>query len=99
MIDWLHDHLPRWVFLDWWQYVLDDDGNPEYGPAVHYYIDMPDWVWQYTRVEYIRNPYAVVINWCSRFICRWTGHPEGVFWYSGTLEPDMHCMGCGQDLG
>lgn len=35
----------------------------------------------------------------TRFICRWRGHPAGVFWNSSGLEPDMRCQGCGEDLG
>ncbi len=32
------------------------------------------------------------------FFCRAKGH-EGVYWYSGDLELDMHCRNCGDDLG
>jgi hypothetical protein len=36
----------------------------------------------------------------SRFICRWRGHPAGVYFYNvGGTEPDMRCKGCGEDLG
>ncbi len=32
--------------------------------------------------------------------CRWQGHPYDVYWYNaGGLEPDTHCMNCGEDLG
>jgi hypothetical protein len=31
--------------------------------------------------------------------CRLTGHRD-VYWYNaGGDEPDMHCTGCGEDLG
>ena len=34
------------------------------------------------------------------FWCRARGHPAGVWWFNvGGLEPDMHCMNCGDDLG
>ncbi len=35
-----------------------------------------------------------------RLICRLKGHPPGVYFYNpGGMEPDMHCMGCGDNLG
>jgi hypothetical protein len=40
------------------------------------------------------------INWLRAIWCRWRGHPEGVWWFNaGGSEPDMHCKGCGDDLG
>jgi hypothetical protein len=38
--------------------------------------------------------------WPRLIICRWRGHPAGV-WYvnANGLEPDMHCKHCGEDLG
>lgn len=36
----------------------------------------------------------------SRFLCRWRGHPAGVWFYNvGGSAPDMRCKGCGEDLG
>uniref|UniRef100_A0A6H2A1Q5 Uncharacterized protein n=1 Tax=viral metagenome TaxID=1070528 RepID=A0A6H2A1Q5_9ZZZZ len=33
-------------------------------------------------------------------ICRAGGHKPGVWWHNPNgLEPDMHCRGCGDDLG
>jgi hypothetical protein len=33
-------------------------------------------------------------------LCRWRGHPAGVWWFNpGAYEPDMHCKNCGDDLG
>ena len=38
--------------------------------------------------------------WISRAWCRATGHPAGVWYYNvGGTEPDMHCKGCGEDIG
>lgn len=32
--------------------------------------------------------------------CRWTGHRCGMVWHNpGSLEPDMHCIDCNEDLG
>ena len=33
--------------------------------------------------------------------CRAAGHPPGVWWCTNydTLEPDMRCRGCGENLG
>lgn len=31
------------------------------------------------------------------FLCRMRGH-KGVVWYSGRMDPDMHCSNCGDDL-
>ena len=39
-------------------------------------------------------------NWASRLNCRRLGHPSGVWYYNPYGdEPDMHCKGCGEDLG
>lgn len=39
-------------------------------------------------------------NWLARVMCRWRGHPAGVWFYNvGGLEPDYRCKGCGEDLG
>lgn len=38
------------------------------------------------------------LTW-TKFVCRIKGHPEGVWWYSNGLEPDMHCKTCEDDLG
>lgn len=39
-------------------------------------------------------------SWLERFLCRWRHHPCGVVFYNtGGTEPDMHCLGCGEDLG
>jgi hypothetical protein len=31
--------------------------------------------------------------------CRMRGHPSGMRWYSNELEPDTHCIDCGDDIG
>ncbi len=34
-----------------------------------------------------------------QLLCGWNGH-AGVAWYNvNGLEPDMHCLRCGEDLG
>ena len=34
-----------------------------------------------------------------KIICRYKGHPDGVWWYNlNGSEPDMHCKNCGDDL-
>lgn len=39
-------------------------------------------------------------SWFTVIRCRAKGHPAGVVWHNiGALEPDMHCRGCGDDLG
>ena len=38
--------------------------------------------------------------WLRVLWCRMRGHRSGVVWFNpGGLEPDMHCRGCGDDLG
>ena len=86
-------NIPYWATLSWWRYVLHDDGHREYGPCRLYWEVMNP-----LTDDWIVNPFAYAINWCSRLLCRWRGHPLGVYWYSGGLEPDMHCKGCGADL-
>lgn len=80
------------ITLTWWKYVLDDSrADKQYGPWDDSFI------W---RGDYVRNPVATVVNYISRFLCRWRGHPAGLVWYNvGGLEPNMHCNGCGEDLG
>ena len=84
-----------WLYPEWWQYVLDDSrANKEYGPC-----DQFIWIENYWFEGYARNPLATFINYLDRCECRAKGHPAGVVWYSNGLEPDMHCKGCGEDLG
>jgi hypothetical protein len=46
-----------------------------------------------------RSPLRHIAGWPSRALCRWRGHPAGVWWYSSGYSPNMHCKGCGEDLG
>lgn len=98
--------IPRWLHLGWltrdyWRYVLDDSrADHEYGP----FNDVPNWGWwrrmQDWKGDYVRNPLAIAGNWIARAWCRANGHPAGVFFYNiGGDEPDMHCQGCGEDIG
>jgi hypothetical protein len=37
--------------------------------------------------------------WPRLIICRARGHKAGVVWYNmNSMEPDMHCRNCGDDL-
>lgn len=76
--------------------MLDDSGcDPEYGPALNYFRVINPWT-----DDYFFNPIGYARNWFSRFVCRWRGHPKGVWWMNSCgFEPDMHCKGCGQNLG
>lgn len=39
-------------------------------------------------------------SWFTTVRCRLSGHPKGVVWYNpGRLEPNMHCVTCGDNLG
>ena len=39
-------------------------------------------------------------SYFQRCRCRAQNHRAGVYWFNaGGLEPDMHCKGCGEDLG
>lgn len=41
-----------------------------------------------------------LVNRWNALVCRWRGHPAGVWFYNpGGFEPDMHCKGCGDNLG
>lgn len=43
---------------------------------------------------------ALGTNRLRAFWCRMRGHRPGVYWYNTSgLEPDMHCRGCGDNLG
>jgi hypothetical protein len=77
--------------LEFLRYVLDDSrADPEYGPEW-----FPNWlVW---RVHWL----YLFLGKFSRAYCRYKGHPAGVWWFNmgENLEPDMHCKGCGEDIG
>lgn len=86
-----------WLSLSWWQYVLDDTkADKAYGPALNYFQN----IYSPFTNDNLFNPIGYARNWLSRFVCRWKNHPEGVYWYTlSEFEPDMHCKGCGEDLG
>jgi hypothetical protein len=47
--------------------------------------------WQY----YFAKPFNL-----RALICRIRNHPYGVVWYTlSDIEPDMHCVNCGDNLG
>jgi hypothetical protein len=54
--------------------------------------------WSYVLTDHhVRKDYA---NYWQRCLCRARGHRGyGVVWHSHGLEPDMTCLGCGEDLG
>lgn len=85
------------VFSLWfWRYVLDDSEcwdkwyrSDEVLPARLY-----DWCCEHA----LWVPRS--IGYTMRCHCRWTAHRVGVRWYNVSgYEPDMHCLGCGEDLG
>ena len=91
----------KWLTISYWSYILDDSAaDKEYGP----FNTTPNWSWwrrlETSEGDYYRNPLAQFGNWIARCACRSRGHGK-VFWtnLSGSLEPDMHCMDCGEDLG
>lgn len=72
------------------KYALDDSrADKDYGPQF-----WPSWMLRYAYWTYR------IAGLFTRAVCRWRGHPAGVWWFNvGGLEPDMHCKGCGEDLG
>jgi hypothetical protein len=88
--------LPHWLIKEWWQYVLDDSrcydkthGNDE--------IFNGRW-WWWLADRWVRP--SEFLAYLFRCACRARGHPYGVHFYNvGGLEPNMHCYGCGEDLG
>lgn len=84
------------LYREWWAYVLDDSrADKDYGPIGEWFPLRNPW-----SGDWITNPFARPVNWLARVICRWRGHPAGVYFYNvGGTEPDMHCKGCGEDLG
>jgi hypothetical protein len=61
-----------------------------------YWLTLSWWKYIFQPIEWEDEP------WWFRFkvyLCRWRGHPAGVFFNSNTLEPDMTCNGCFDDLG
>lgn len=88
--------MRHYFYREWWAYVLDDSrARKDYGP-------FNEWMWRENPFtgECVRNRLAGFGNYLARCLCRGRGHPAGVFFYNvGGTEPDMHCMGCGEDLG
>lgn len=101
---WLINKIGLWITVDWWRYVLDDSrADKEYGPFITRYHVLPgivpDFIAERFDFEY-RWPFKVFGNYASRCWCRATQHRAGVWFYNpGAYEPDMHCKGCGEDLG
>lgn len=51
-------------------------------------------------IKYLFSKKNPDYNWFRVILCRFKGHPAGVWFYNPTgLEPDMTCKGCGDDLG
>lgn len=91
---------PCWLLREWWSYVLDDSrchdktySNDEWlNGRLWRWLSSHDWRW----AEQVSRAAAYLFR-CQ---CRARSHPYGVVWYNvGGLEPDMHCNGCGEDLG
>ena len=49
--------------------------------------------------EYLFEKKNNDIGWLRTIWCRMKGHPYGPWWNSSSLEPDMHCRNCNDDLG
>lgn len=49
--------------------------------------------------KYVFAPKNYGYTWFETIVCRIRGH-DGPIWYNpGGSEPNMHCTGCGDDLG
>lgn len=47
----------------------------------------------------LHKPRPKGTSWPRLIICRWRGHKDGVIWYNmNSIEPDMHCRNCDDDL-
>lgn len=69
--------------------------NPFKSKHFHLLWFNPFW-WKYLLEKPADNSSC---NWWERFWCRASNHPDGVWWYSNKIEPDMRCKRCGDDLG
>ncbi len=50
-------------------------------------------------IKYLLKRKADDISWITVIICRARKHPCGVLWFNAnSLEPDMTCQKCGDDL-
>lgn len=104
VMTWAINHIGLWITFDWWRFILDDSrANKEYGPYVTYYHELPRFIPEHIAERFdfqYRFPFKVLGNYLSRCWCRAQQHKAGVFFYNpGAYEPDMHCRGCGEDLG
>lgn len=86
----------KWLMRDWWSYVLDDSRCPDKRHGNDEWLNGRLWWWFAERWERL-SLFAAYLFRCQ---CRARAHPYGVHFYNpcGT-EPDMHCDGCGEDLG
>lgn len=89
----------KWFIKDWWKYILDDsrcyDKYAGYDEIIPYKIVHELEEWDSKIIDRIFR----FVSYIYRCQCRARNHPYGIHWYSWGLEPDMHCMGCGEDLG
>lgn len=87
----------HWLLRDWWAYVLDDSRCRDKTAGSDEILNNKLWWWLAAGRWDAPLRLAGYIFRCQ---CRARNHPYGVGWYNvcGT-EPDMHCQGCGEDLG
>jgi hypothetical protein len=50
-------------------------------------------------LKYLFEAKSPNYSWYTVIRCRFGGHNCGVVWYNAGYEPDMHCLGCDDDLG
>jgi len=64
-----------------------------FGWDIQSYFDV--WFYNYLfGYELCRDQY-----WLSRLICRFRNHPKGpIFYNSCGLEPNNHCIDCGDEI-
>lgn len=87
---------PNWTFIDWWYFVFDDSRCRD---KTHGDDEVFNGRWWWKLADYWSGPIRSV-SYLFRCYCRASNHSYGVGWYNLTgLEPDMHCRGCGEDLG
>jgi hypothetical protein len=86
--------LPYWLTINWWTYILAP-------------IDRRSLNCSYEGTDFLEDPVRFLQNLrrdaatvAETAQCRWRGHPAGPVWFNPNgYEPNMHCIGCGDEIG
>jgi hypothetical protein len=89
----------EWALEDFRIHILNQDWRSLYPDSWLANIFHTGWFYR-DWYNYLFEEKDPDYSWWQVLKCRMFGHPAGVWWYNPNgLEPDMHCKGCGDNLG